>query len=315
MQALELERYGLRWSYAEHVLAHPLPDGHAAVLSRDVARTAAGLEQLGRGDGAAWRRLHVLWESLGPHLLDALFVPFPPVRSGMALAARLRAPGLLRFARFALLLVRRLIEEEFTGPGSLLLAGSALHADLMPESAGSSMYGWLLAMLGHQYGWPVPEGGAGELAAALVRRLSGRGGMSAAGTGCGRSSFATGERLRCVPDPEWRSRRASLRWQRRDGARAPPPEVRAVLLSARLADAPAADCDIAVVTTLPDPSLSRTCSARASTCFYSRHFGEASLSPQGPALACRDAKLFMRQAGLFGLAGGEVCYPRAGHPG
>lgn len=177
MQALELERYGLRWSHAEDVLAHPLPDGRAAVLSRDVARTAAGLEQLGRGDGAAWRRLHGLWESLGPHLLDALFVPFPPVRSGMALAARLRAPGLLRFARFALLPVRRLIEEEFTGPGSLLLAGSALHADLMPESAGSSMYGWLLAMLGHQYGWPVPEGGAGELTAALVRRLTGRGGM------------------------------------------------------------------------------------------------------------------------------------------
>jgi GNAT superfamily N-acetyltransferase len=91
--------------------------------------------------------------------------------------------------------------------------------------------------------------------------------------------------------------------------------VQAALLSARLADAAAAGCDIAVVTTLPDPSLSRTCSARASTCFYSRHFGEASLSPQGPALACRDAKLFMRQAGLFGLAGGEVCYPRAGHPG
>ena len=32
----------------------------------------------------------------------------------------------------------------------------------MPESAGSSMYGWLLAMLGHQYGWPVPEGGPGS---------------------------------------------------------------------------------------------------------------------------------------------------------
>jgi hypothetical protein len=33
-------------------------------------------------DGAAWRRLHGLWQRLGPHLLDALFVPFPPVRPG-----------------------------------------------------------------------------------------------------------------------------------------------------------------------------------------------------------------------------------------
>jgi phytoene dehydrogenase-like protein len=178
IQSLQLEKHGLRWTHAPEVLAHPLPDGRAAVLSRDVDRTAATLDALGAGDGAAWRRLYALWEEVGPHLLDALFVPFPPVRSGIRLAAKLRSPGgLLRFARFALLPVRRLIEEEFSGPGSLLLAGSALHADLMPESAGSSVYGWLLAMLGHQYGWPVPEGGSGQLTGALVRRLEERGGQ------------------------------------------------------------------------------------------------------------------------------------------
>lgn len=176
MRGLELERYGLRWSHAEQVLAHPLPGGQAAVLSRDVSRTAAGLNALAPGDGAAWRRLHDLWERVGPHLLDALFVPFPPVSPGLRLAAKLGGPGLLRFARFGLLPVRRLLEEEFTGPGSLLLAGSALHADLMPESAGSALYGWLLAMLGHQHGWPVPQGGAGQLTAALVSRLAERGG-------------------------------------------------------------------------------------------------------------------------------------------
>lgn len=183
IQALELERYGLRWSHARQVLAHPLPDGRAAVLSRDVARTASGLEALGGGDGAAWRWLYGLWERLGPQLLDALFVPFPPVRPGLRLAAKLRGLGMLRFARFGVLPVRRLVEEEFTGPGSLLLAGSALHADLMPESAGSAMYGWLLAMLGHQHGWPVPEGGAGQLTAALVRRLAERGGTVRCGDG------------------------------------------------------------------------------------------------------------------------------------
>ena len=183
MQAFDLERYGLRWCHAEQVLAHPLPDGRAAVLSRDLARTAAGLEALGAGDGVAWRQLYGLWERIGPYLLDALFVPFPPVRSGLRLAATLRGTGLLRFARFALLPVRRLIEEEFTGPGSLLLAGSALHADLMPESAGSSVYGWLLAMLGQQYGWPVPEGGSGQLTAALTRRLDERGGSVRCGDG------------------------------------------------------------------------------------------------------------------------------------
>jgi phytoene dehydrogenase-like protein len=176
IQSLQLEHYGLRWLHAPEVLAHPLPDGRAAVLSRDVDRTAAALDILGAGDGAAWWRLYQLWQRLGPHLLDALFVPFPPVRSGLRLAATLGPAGLLRFIRFGLLPVRKLIEEEFSGPGSLLLAGCALHADLTPETAASSLYGWLLAMLGHQYGWPVPEGGSGQLTAALIRRLKDRGG-------------------------------------------------------------------------------------------------------------------------------------------
>ncbi len=176
IQSLQLQDYGLSWRHAPDVLAHPLPDGRAAVLSRDLDRTAAALDDLGAGDGAAWRRLYQLWQRLGPHLLDALFVPFPPVRSGLRLAATLGPTGLLRFMRFGLLPVRKLTDEEFTGPGSLLLAGCALHADLTPETAASSLYGWLLAMLGHQYGWPVPEGGSGQLTAALVRRLKARGG-------------------------------------------------------------------------------------------------------------------------------------------
>jgi phytoene dehydrogenase-like protein len=175
--ALELERHGLRWVHSPTVLAHPLLDGRAAVLSRDLERTVIGLDALGTGDGAAWRRLHGTWQRLGPLLLDALFVPFPPVRAGARLAATLGPTGLLRFTRFGLLPVRRLAEEEFTGPGSLLLAGCALHADLMPELNGSALFGWLLAMLGQQYGFPVPEGGAGQLTAALVRRLESGGGQ------------------------------------------------------------------------------------------------------------------------------------------
>ena len=176
IQSLHLEQYGLSWTHAKEVLAHPLPDGRAAVLSRDLDRTAASLDGLGAGDGAAWKRLYGLWQKVGPHLLDALFVPFPPVRSGLRLAASLGPAGLLRFMRFGLLPVRKLTEEEFSGPGSLLLAGCALHADLTPETAASSLYGWLLAMLGHQYGWPVPEGGSGQLTAAMVRRLKEHGG-------------------------------------------------------------------------------------------------------------------------------------------
>ncbi|MEO5876058.1 MAG: NAD(P)/FAD-dependent oxidoreductase [Streptosporangiaceae bacterium] len=183
MKALGLEQYGLRWRHADAVLAHPLEDGRCAVLERDPERTAAGLDVLSPGDGAAWLKLYQLWQELGDDLLRALFTPFPPVRAGVSLATKLRAAGGLRMLRFLVLPVRRLGEEEFTGPGGpLILAGSALHADLFPESAGGTAFGWLLAMLGQQHGWPVPAGGAGELTRALLRRLEARGGTVRCGT-------------------------------------------------------------------------------------------------------------------------------------
>ncbi|MGW5135939.1 phytoene desaturase family protein [Streptomyces sp. NPDC004135] len=177
LAGLRLQDYGLRWSHAPSVLAHPLTDGSCAVLDRDLDATAASLDAFDPADGDAWRRLHEVWEGLRPDLLDALFTPFPPVRATARLALKLRAAGGLRMARSLVLPVRRLGEEEFRGQGGrLLLAGNALHADLAPESSGSGGFGWLMAMLGQTYGFPVPAGGSGALTSALVRRLESRGG-------------------------------------------------------------------------------------------------------------------------------------------
>ncbi|MFD5266464.1 phytoene desaturase family protein [Streptomyces sp. NPDC058335] len=177
VSALHLEDHGLRWSHAPHVLAHPLSDGRCAVLDRRIDTTAASLDAFHDGDGAAWRRLHEIWERLRPDIVDALFTPFPPVKATGRLAVRLRAAGGLRLARTLLLPVRRMGAEEFGGEGGrLLLAGNALHADLAPEAAGSGGFGWLMSMLGQTYGFPVPAGGAGALTDALVRRLRSRGG-------------------------------------------------------------------------------------------------------------------------------------------
>ena len=49
-----LEGHGLRWIHPRHCYAHPLPEGRAAVLSRDLGETAASLDALHPGDGAAW---------------------------------------------------------------------------------------------------------------------------------------------------------------------------------------------------------------------------------------------------------------------
>jgi phytoene dehydrogenase-like protein len=175
---LELESWGLRWLRAQAVVAHPHPDGRCALLSTDVEETCASLENFAPGDGKAWRKLYELWRQAGPAVLAGILTPLPPIRPGVTLLRRLGLAGLADFGRFALLPARRMTEERFRGDGGgWLIAGNALHADLTPDSAGGGLFGWLLCGLGQQHGYPVAEGGAGEITAALVRRLRSRGGV------------------------------------------------------------------------------------------------------------------------------------------
>lgn len=174
---LRLEEHGLRWRQAPLALAHPLPDGRCVSLSTDLAMTADSVDRFAPGDGAAWRSMIEEWDRVAAPLLGALLGPFPPIGPASRLALRLGPVGTLRLVRHLLLPVRRLAEERFAGEGgALLLGGSALHSDLSPESAGSGLFGWLIACVGQRHGFPVPEGGAGALTAALVRRLQALGG-------------------------------------------------------------------------------------------------------------------------------------------
>jgi phytoene dehydrogenase-like protein len=209
---LDLAAHGLRWAHAPAVLAHPLPDGRTAVLHRDVAATAASLDAFAAGDGAAWAALFARWRRLSPALLAALFTPFPPVRAGLRLGRALGVRDGLRFARFGVLPVRRFAEEEFGGAGAaLLLAGNALHTDLGPDSAGGAIFGWLLAMLGQEVGFPVPVGGAGALTGALVSRLRAAGGRLETGAAVTRIVVRAGRAVGVVVnDREVRVRRAVL---------------------------------------------------------------------------------------------------------
>ncbi|GAB2977759.1 phytoene desaturase family protein [Saccharothrix stipae] len=171
---LDLARHGLRWRRAPEVLAHVFPDDRAAVLSQDVDRTAASVEAFGAGDGDAWRAEFARWQRVRSELIEALMRPFPPVRAGAGLLGALGAGEVLRFARSFVQSVRAFGDERFSGEGApLLLAGNAMHTDLGPDQAGGAAFGWLLSMLGQDVGYPVPEGGAGALTQALVRRLGG----------------------------------------------------------------------------------------------------------------------------------------------
>ncbi|GEN79058.1 phytoene desaturase family protein [Actinotalea fermentans] len=174
---LDLHRHGLAWSRAPAVLAHVQDDGTGVVLESDAQATAAGLDARAPGDGGAWLDLVAGWQQVRDDVLDALFTPFPPTGALVRLLRHAGTRGALDLARLAVLPVRRLGAERFRGSGGpLLLTGNALHADLPPDAAGSGLFGWLLAMLGQDIGFPVPRGGAGMLARALADRFTAAGG-------------------------------------------------------------------------------------------------------------------------------------------
>jgi phytoene dehydrogenase-like protein len=177
IQGLDLERWGLRWLRGGVPVAHPASDGTCPAVGGDVHETASWLNELAPGDGHAWEALYRRWEEVDDGALGAFFGLFPPIRPVIGLARTLGFAELLRFARFAVLPVRRMGEEHFRHDGGTrLLAGNALHADVAPDSPLSGMFGWVLCCLAQQVGFPVPEGGAGNLTAALVRRLEAGGG-------------------------------------------------------------------------------------------------------------------------------------------
>ncbi|PXY30403.1 FAD-dependent oxidoreductase [Prauserella coralliicola] len=179
---LGLEEHGLRWRHAPSVLAHVLPDDRCAVVSRSLEDTMASLAEFDPADGRAWAEEFAAWSAIRDRLLDALFTPFPPVRSAAGLFRALGVADGLRLARMVTMPARAFGRERFGGDGArLLLAGNALHTDLGPGHAGSAVFGWLLCMLGQDVGFPVPEGGAGRLSGALVERLTARGGRVACG--------------------------------------------------------------------------------------------------------------------------------------
>lgn len=178
VRGLGLEAHGLRWRHAPAVLGHFVPETRSwALLHRDRAVTAGLLDDAHPGDGEAWLALCDTWDAIGDQLVTALVSPFPPVRAGLAAAARVRRAGGLDLVRTLLMPAGDLVRQRFGGEGArLLLAGNASHADIPLDAPGSGLMAVLLAMLGQSVGWPVPEGGAGELATALVRRFEAAGG-------------------------------------------------------------------------------------------------------------------------------------------
>lgn len=176
IRSLDLEAHGLRWCRAPLVLAHPTPDGRCAVLSTDLDETAASLDEYAPGDGDAWRALDHLWRQTRGHVVDALLSPWFPTRATLQLAAAAGPVGMAKLTKLGLASADGLARRFRGQGGPLLLGGNLLHTDLTTRSVTGGIFAWLLTSLGREHGFPAPEGGSGNLTAALVRRLESRGG-------------------------------------------------------------------------------------------------------------------------------------------
>jgi phytoene dehydrogenase-like protein len=155
--------------------AHPLDDGSAVLLERDVHVTAAQLAE----DAAAYRRLIeplvVGWRAIEPIVLASLAPP--STRAVGRLTRTLGLRGTPAAARAALSSARGLAERTFYSErGRAFLAGHAAHSLLPLERRPSGAFALLLMVLGHVSGWPVVRGGSQRLAEALADRLRTLGG-------------------------------------------------------------------------------------------------------------------------------------------
>jgi phytoene dehydrogenase-like protein len=156
-----LERRGLRWIDPPSALGHPLDDGSAVMLVRDVDRTAAALG----ADRDAYRRLLTPivrdWKRLLPDILAPFHVPLSPART-------------IALARFGLgaLQPATLVARRFRGePARALFAGAAAHSILGLSEVASAAAALVMLGSAHADGWPFPEGGAGRLPQALAEEL------------------------------------------------------------------------------------------------------------------------------------------------
>ena len=164
-KTLSLERFGLEWIEPEIPLAHPLDNGSAACLYRDIDVTA---EQLFDDSGAYRRLMKPLahnWENLSIEFLQPmLHWPQHPIT--------LAHFGILALCP-ATLLASLLFRRE---PARGLFAGIAAHSFLPLETPVSSAFALVLGLAGHTVGWPIPRGGSQQISNALAAYLRELGG-------------------------------------------------------------------------------------------------------------------------------------------
>jgi phytoene dehydrogenase-like protein len=165
---------GVRFCYPRVEFAHPLDNGRAAVVTRSVTDTAAGLGV----DATAYRRLFGRSPGQAEAITAALLSGLRSLPSELA-----REPAAL--ARFGVtgMAPARLAASRFRTPEArALLAGLAAHTALPLSRPPTAGLGAFLGLLAHSVGWPVVAGGSAQITGAMVAHVRGGGGDVVCGT-------------------------------------------------------------------------------------------------------------------------------------
>ena len=163
--SLPLADLGLHWIHSDSPLAHPLDDGTAVLLERDLNQMNS---EFG-ADAHSWRRLvsPVLdhWKQFTEDALGPVVrIPHHPL-----LMARFGLSGFQPAARLA--------AHNFKGHRArALFAGLAGHSFLSFDQPLSSAIALVLGAAAHAVGWPIPRGGSQSITQALIARLQSLGG-------------------------------------------------------------------------------------------------------------------------------------------
>jgi phytoene dehydrogenase-like protein len=162
--SLPLQNHGLDWIHSPAPLAHPLDDGTAVILERnlDDAQSSFGV------DGKAWldlvRPFVERWSDFISEALQPVLAipkhPFLMARFGLHAMSSAKA------------LTRRFQSERTRA----LFAGLAAHSFLPLNKPLTGAFGMLLAIAAHAVGWPIPRGGSQSLTNALCGHLATLGG-------------------------------------------------------------------------------------------------------------------------------------------
>jgi phytoene dehydrogenase-like protein len=163
--SLPLAEHGLEWIHGDAPLAHPLDDGTAVVLERDLVETERTLG----ADGKTWRRLLepavAHWSEFAEDALGPVVrIPHHP----------------LRMAGFGLTILhsaRSFAKSNFKRERTrAVFAGLAGHSFLSFDRPLSATVGLLFGVTIHAVGWPIPRGGAQAITQALIGHLQSLGG-------------------------------------------------------------------------------------------------------------------------------------------